>query len=504
VTTTGRVLPAADRLMHETAALLRERFRPVERVSLRDFTREAWSSIRPGEAFGSSWHIDAICDHLEAAQRREIKRLRINIPPRHMKTLTTSVFFPAWTWTHSAAESFLFAHYSQNLAEDAALDCRDLLQSEWYRARWGGRVALSQSQATKLNFRLRAGARRDTTSVGGTATGKGAGILVIDDPLNVADSFSRAVRDATNRYVRQTLMTRLNDPKTGVIVLMMQRVHEDDPCGHLRRLEEEMGGDAWEDLVLPAEYDPRRTCYIRATGWRDPRTVEGELLWPQRFDADAISRLKIQLGEYGTAGQLQQHPVPVAGGLFKRAWFRFFESLPTAFDYEWQYWDLSFKGSTEEAGRSKVVGLHFGAIGGDVYILDEARGGWDFVETQREMLAFRARHPRTMAVLVEDKANGPAILSTLSALIPGLVADPVEGDKAARAYAVSPLVQAGHVYLPREADAPWVTDFLEEICLFDRGPHDDRVDAMGGGLRYWMRTFQPTQSLRAALGIPTT
>src|SRR5271163_4307839 len=285
--------------------------------SLSEFVRQAWSIVEPSTPFVPGWHIDAIIEHLEAVSRGQIRNLLINVPPRHMKSLLVSVFWPDWEWLRWPERRWLFSSYGAQLSIRDSVACRRLIESPWYQSRWADRFALTSDQNTKGRFDNNRSGYRLSTSVGGTATGEGGDRIVCDDPHNVQEAESDSVRKATLDWFDVVMSTRVNDPRSAAKVVVMQRCHQQDLSGHLL----EQGG--WEHLCLPAEYeDPPRVISIR---FPDPRTQAGELLWLERFGRKEIADLKVSLGSYAAAGQLQQRPSPVEGGLIKRHWFRFWQ-----------------------------------------------------------------------------------------------------------------------------------------------------------------------------------
>ncbi len=463
--------------------------------SLRAFVAQAWHVVEPSTPFKPNWHVDAICTHLEAVVAGSIRNLLINMPPRMMKSLTVSVFFPAWRWLRAPWTRFLYASYSQTLATDHSLATRRVIESDWYQERWGDRYALAGDQNLKTRFENDQRGARVSTSVGGTGTGLGGDVIVVDDPHNVREAESDAIREATLLWWDQAMSTRLNDPKTGARVVVMQRVHERDLSGHIL----EQGG--YDYLCLPMEYEP--TDRVTGIGWRDPRTEPGQLLAPDRFGPAEVAEAKIRLGSYGYAGQMQQRPAPAQGGILKRHWWRFWHELahplppvlvrlpggafhacpcvplPAAFDARCQSWDMSFKDATTS---SYVVGQVLGRAGADAFLLAQVREQLDMPGSVAAVRALSAAWPGVTAKYVEDKANGPAVIATLKHEIPGLI--PVEpgGGKAARGHAAAPTIEAGNVYLPHPAIAPWVNDLIEEAVRYPTGAHTDQVDALIQGV----------------------
>jgi predicted phage terminase large subunit-like protein len=466
--------------------------------SFREFVLQAWPVIEPSTPFVPGWHIDAIIEHLEAISYGHIRNLLINVPPRHMKSLLVSVLWPAWEWIRWPERRFLYSSYAAQLSIRDSVKCRRLIESPWYQERWGDRFALTGDQNTKGRFENSRSGYRLSTSVGGAATGEGGDRIVCDDPHNVQEAESDSVRKGTLDWWDIVMSTRVNDPRSAAKVVVMQRCHQLDLSGHLL----EQGG--WEHLCLPAEYEG--SSRATSIGWSDPRTDHSELLWPERFGPAEIESLKRTLGSYAAAGQLQQRPSPAGGGIFKRHWFRYFQprgmnlppvvvSLPDGTQVsiaaieapykvaeQIQSWDCSFK-DLQTSGY--VVGQVWARAGSAYLLGDQVRARMDCPATVKAVRQLSDKWPGTIAKLIEDKANGSAVIQMLSHEIPGLLPVNPEGGKIARAAAVSPLIEAGNVYLPHPLYAPWVNDFIEECAAFPNGAHDDQVDAMTQALLRW-------------------
>jgi len=492
-----------DRLLRRPC-LLNEIDAERARRSFGEFVCQAWPTIEPFTPFVPGWHIDAIVEHLEAVTRGQIRNLLINVPPRHMKSLLVSVLWPAWEWIDHSERRWLFSSYAAQLSIRDSVKCRRLIESAWYQSRWGDRFALTSDQNTKGRFDNDRSGYRLATSVGGSATGEGGDRIVCDDPNNVNEAESDSIRKSTNDWYDTVMSTRLNDPKTVAKVVVMQRCHQQDLSGHLL----EQGG--WEHLCLPAEYEG--SSRITSIGFADPRTAMRELLWSERFGQKEIDDLKRSLGSYAAAGQLQQRPSPSGGGLFKRHWFRYWQprgaklppvvvqlpdstlrsieaiEAPRWVDDQLQSWDCSFK---DRETSDYVVGQAWARVR-SIYLLGEQiRGRMNFPATVKAVYDLSQRWPGALAKLIEDKANGSAVIQMLQHRIPGILSVNPEGGKVARAAAVSPLVEAGNVYLPHPLYAPWVNDFIEESAAFPNGANDDQVDAMTQALLRWNVPREP-------------
>jgi len=440
---------------------------------LREFVRQAWPVVEPSTAFVPGWHLDAICEHLEAVTSGQIHRLLISMPPRHMKSLAVAVFWPCWEWITHPERRWLFCSYAAGLAIRDSLKCRRMVESPWYRARWRDRFILTSDQNEKAKFENDRGGYRIAIGVGGAATGEGGDRVVVDDPHNIREAESDTIRQGVLDWWDQVMSTRLNDPKTGAMVIVMQRVHENDLAGHVLQQ-----GD-YEELKLPAEYEGSRR--MTSIGWQDPRTEPDELLWPERFGREEIDRLKRDLGSYGAASQLQQRPSPAEGGILKRHWWKFYRDAPRKFKEVIQSWDCSFKDSRSS---DFVVGRVWGRNGADKYLLDQVRGRMDCPATMQAVKRLSEKWPQAQRKVIEDKANGPAVVAMLKHEIAGLIAVNPKGGKEVRAQAVSPQIEAGNVYLPDPSIAPWINGFIEECAAFPNGAFDDQVDAMSQALVY--------------------
>lgn len=437
--------------------------------SFRAFVNQAWHVVEPASPLVPGLHIDAIADHMQAVADGRIRRLLITVPPRHGKSSLISVLWPAWIWATRPHLRFLCASYAGSLAIRDNVRCRRLIGSWWYQKRWGHRVHLTDDQNQKVKFENDAGGYRIATSVGGTATGDGGWAILVDDAHNVVDAESDAIRQTALDWFDQSMSTRTDDPDVGVHIVVGQRVHEQDLAGHVL----EQGG--YVHLNLPAEYEPKTTVPVSPIGWSDPRTEPGELLWPVRFDRAALEDLKLRLGSRAASAQLQQEPAPLGGDILKREWWKLYYRLPDVFDELWQSWDCAFK---DTADSDYVVGQVWGRLGDYAFLVDQVRARMSFVETLAAVERVTALWPLAYQKLIEDKANGTAVLNALAATVGGLLAVEPEGGKITRAYAVSPFIESGHVLIPHPSIAPWATGFLDECARFPRGAYDDQVDAM--------------------------
>jgi predicted phage terminase large subunit-like protein len=414
-------------------------------------------------------------EHLEAWLRDEILDLVINVPPGTSKSLTVSTLFAAYVWIERPSWRWIAASYDRTVVDRSARRHRELVASDWWAARWPS-VAIpsgaSDSKSVGFFFNNRGGSRYSTTT-GGAVTGQHADGHLIDDPHDVDGVASLAELEHTLSWHRETMPTRFRDPKRPRRVLVMQRLHERD-------LTTEMTREGATVLCLPMRYESRHPHR-----WaKDPRRVEGELLCPERYDEAAVARLERRLGPRAAAAQLQQRPAPAEGAIFKASWLtRRWTEIPRG-----GTWGISLDATFKDTKTADFVVLQvWCTVGVDHYLIDQVRGRMDFVETLRAFVALAAKYPQALLKLVEDKANGPAILSVLKTKLPGLVAVEPYGSKEARGQAVEPVVAAGNVVLPHETDAvypdgrrgaPWVPEFVHEVTTVPGAANDDQFDAM--------------------------
>lgn len=477
----------------------KERDRRNASASLYEFVKQSWHVVEPGVKFIESWHIQEICEHLEAITSGEIRRLLINIPPRHSKSTIVSVMYPAWEWLTTPEEKYLCASYSGNLSIRDNLKTRRLIQSPWYHERWGHLFALAGDQNAKQRFENNKTGYRIATSVGGTATGEGGSRLILDDPHGAQDAQSDTMRESALEWFDMVWSTRLNDPKRDAMITIMQRLHERDISGHIM---EDIGG--WEHICIPAEWDGKRRATI--LGGYDPRKVKGELICPERFGEDEVTRLKQLLGTYGSSGQLQQDPTPSEGGILKTKYFKLWpadKGLPQ-FEYILQSYDCAFTEKTTGDPTACTVWAVFTHEGSRNVMLIDA---WDEHLSYPELRARaikdwqteyggvnkdnpfnRARRPDR--VLIEAKASGQSLLQDMRlAKVPAVGYNPGMADKVSRAHQAAPTLELEMIWIPesgknRGHTVSWAQAFIKQLSKFPVAEHDDYVDTFTQAIIY--------------------
>jgi predicted phage terminase large subunit-like protein len=449
--------------------------------SLEDFIELGWRYIDPADYIGN-WHIGAIAEHLEAVASGQCRHLIIMMPPRHMKSLSVSVAFPAWVWAQKKRSAltgpgvgFLSTSYAQGLSVRDNLKCRRLIDSPWYQRGWGDRFQLTSDQNTKIRFENNRGGYRIASSVEGTATGDGGDIIIIDDAISAKDALSPTVRAAANEWFDGTMSTRLNDPKTGAYIIVMQRLHEGDLVGHVLEQAKQEGGDEWTVLCLPARYEREHPFVYK----KDPRKKDGELLWPARMGEKQVRALEVKLGQYGTSGQLQQRPAPKSGGMFERANFEIVAAAPGDLE-EVAAWDLAatVPGPGQDPDWTVRVRMGRQRSTGFFYIMDVLRlqGSPAKVETSIKNMAGQDGRKCRIRIPQDPGQAGKAQAAAFVRMLAGYAVKAVQptGSKEARATPLSAQVEAGNVKLVK---GDWNEPFLQEIELFPFGKHDDQVDA---------------------------
>ena len=421
-------------------------------------------------------HLDLLAEKLLDVAQGKTTRLLIQMPPRHGKSEFASGHFPAWYLGTFPDRRVILASYEHGFASSWGAKARDRF-AEWGPHLWRLWVRKDKQAADDWQIAGRSGGMV-CAGVGGPITGRGADLLIIDDPVKSAEEAdSETYRSRAWDWYRATAYTRL-EPK-GSILLIQTRWHEDDLAGRVLA-EAAKTGERWEVIKLPALAEEGDIL----------GRAEGEPLWPERYPAQALAVIRESVGPYWWEALYQQRPSPPEGALFKREWWRFYadRDRPERFDQLLQSWDMAFK---ETGDSDYVVGQVWGNVGARIYLLDQVRERMDFAKTLQTVEALSARWPQALLKLVEDKANGPAVISALGMKVRGLVPVNPQGGKLSRAQAILPLVAASNVWLPHPQEQPWVEGFLAEASSFPVGAHDDQVDAMSQALQRFLGAKDP-------------
>ncbi|WP_245306187.1 phage terminase large subunit [Roseovarius aestuariivivens] len=459
-------------------------FRALLRQDLSSFIQRAFRTVDPGAPYQHGWHVDAIARQLERIASGDIRRLIITMPPRSMKSIAASVAFPAYLLGHDPSQQIVAVSYSDVLAEKLALDCLKVIEAPWYRSTFPA-TRLAKGRTRRVDFATTRGGGRFSTSIGGTLTGRGGNIILIDDPHKPEDATSEVKRKAVLEWFKSTLLSRQNDPATSAIVLIQQRVHEEDLAGTLI----ESGG--WVHLDLPAIAEDHQVIDLGRRGKfiREP----GHLLHPSRLSHAVLDERKAELGSYLFAAQYQQRPAPLGGGLIKWDWFKNYSAqpAPASGDRIIQSWDTASK--ADEANDWSVC-TTWRVRGRHAWLLDVHRDRLEFPELRRRIPAL-ADQWQAKLILLEEAGSGIQLLQDLRQSggysVRGLLP---KDDKATRLLAVSHVIEGGQIAVPR--DAPWLAEFQREVSLFPNGKYDDQVDSLSQFLR-WFSEPRLTPRIRA-------
>ena len=431
------------------------------------FVQGAWDVLEPQTDLLWNWHHDLICEYLTAAERGEIRRLIINIAPRSTKSLLATVSFPDWVWTKRPSDRFIFGSYAETLATKHSLLRRNLIESPWYQRGWSSKFSLLGDLNKKTEFANDKTGQMKAVGIKGSITGEGGDYIIIDDPHNPKGAESDADREATLLNFDLAWSNRLNNKKTGRIILIMQRLHDQDLTGHL--IAKNLG---YEVVKIPTVCEEKTTIIFPLSKHEIVREKDS-LLHPERDGPEEIEQARKDLGSYGFSGQHQQEPAPKTGEIIKLHWLKFYKELPLRFDKKIIVADLTYEDG--EKNDFTVVEC-WGSIGSKVYLIDQIRDQMGFGAQLRAITSMKVRHPDAYKVKIEKKANGAAVIETVQGAIMGVIPYSPHTSKAVRLEAVSTLYEAGNIYYPDESIAPWIAQNVKELLRFGRTKHDDTVD----------------------------
>lgn len=454
----------------------------ILRNSFECFVAKSFATVSPGNEYLHNWHIDMIASRLAQIESGSLTRLIINIPPRYLKSICINVAWPAWLLGQDPTRRIMSASYSQVLSNKHSQDCRLILNSQWYQEifPWTkivkGENLKSKFVTTKRGFRF-------STSTGGTATGEGGDILIVDDPQNPNKINSKRYRENTIEWFEQTFISRLNNKKTGAIVIIMQRLHEDDLCGYLLKNK----ASQWNLLKLPAIYE-QETIF---KGLYEKIIPAGSVLHQQRENIDDLNKLKLELGEHYFAAQYNQSPAPSSGSMFKRKWLRYFsKNEQIKFDQIIQSWDSAIKIKEE---HDYSVGITIGINNQGIYLLDIFRDKLEYPQLLIAVKEFALKW-QPQFVLIEDRASGQSLIQSLkNELFVKVIGVKDNNDKITRIAPYTVLFERGEIFIDK--DAKWKLDFEQELLSFPHGSHDDQIDALANVVKYLYRIRQAKQGM---------
>ncbi len=425
------------------------------------------------EPFQDNFHIQKLCAEVDRIRTETNVRLAIALPPRSLKSIIVSVALPAWLLGHDPGRDIICVSYGQELSDKLSTDCRRIMLTPWYR--WLFPATKLDRQAMN-HLATTCGGKRYATSVGGTLTGMGADVIIVDDPMKPDEALSDAERGRANEWARHTLFTRINDKKDDRIIIVMQRLHEDDMIGQVLELAK------FELLAFPAIAQDDEEHQIRTPfGFLRHLRKIGEALHPLREPLAVLEKQRQLLGTAFFAAQYLQSPTPPGGGLVKIAWFQRYDltSKPPFFQII-QSWDCASKAS--QLSDYSVCTTWGVTHGKEIFLLHVYRERLEYPELKRKLRQFVDQF-RAGTVVIEDTAAGIQLIQEFkSEGFARIVAVRPHYDKAMRMAMQTPAIEAGRVYLPREA--PWLNDYVHEMAMFPKGKFDDQVDSTAQALAH--------------------
>jgi predicted phage terminase large subunit-like protein len=447
------------------------------RTDFASFIGKCFNTLAPNSKFHMNWHILAAAYHLDQVRLGKIKRLVMTMPPRSLKSVMSSVAFPAFVLGHDPSKRLIAASYGSELAIKHANDCRLILNSSFYQRAFP-QTRISRLKNTEHEIVTTLNGSRLTTSIDGTLTGRGGDIVIVDDPLKPIDALSDSRRERANDWFNHTLLSRLDDKREGAIILLAQRLHQDDLPGTVLR-----ASDEWTWLNLPAIAVQDERIKIGENRYHIRRV--GDLLHPKREPMEVLDSLRSQQGSDTFAAQYQQEPVPPGGALIKRAWVRRYDQLPVldSSSIIVQSWDTA----TKEGGENDYSVCTTWLIRGNkYYLIDVMRGRFNY-PTLKARAASHARAHRANKILIEDTGVGTALIAELQSDGLPVIAVKPEHNKLIRMSVQSAKFESGQVFFPNQA--PWLADLESELFAFPGARHDDQVDSISQALAHHLSGY---------------
>jgi predicted phage terminase large subunit-like protein len=494
--------------------LLRQKERRKSESSLIEFYKASWHVLEPSTERLDNWHLEYLSEYLEIAALRipaeygphagKIARnILANIPPRYSKSRLVTVCFPVWCWIQESSKSHIAGpglraacwSYSDKLSTKHSVERRLLIQSAWFLGNWR-HFKLTSDQNVKTEFENGARGHMLATSIGGTSTGKGGNLLIVDDPQDPKRAHSDAMRYAGIEFYKSSVQTRMDDKKRGIKIVVMQRLHDEDLSGWL--LKHQPG--KWIHIKIPGVIDETGEAmeFVFPRSGRVVKMKPGDFLWEEREGKEEMDEQRTGLGSAGFAGQYKQDPAPKEGYIIKKDWIRYWHYLPSGpgrqwvqipdrFDKKITSWDLSMKDKWQaksKDGPDHTAAWAMGKRGSDVFLVDRLLEILEFVQTKRDFEDFAKKHPDAIQHVIEDKASGPALQSELKSIVGSLFMFEPRGSKEERMETVSPQFEAGNVFLPHPSmkGFEWVDEFVERLCKFPNISVKDDMDALSQGL----------------------
>lgn len=434
----------------------------ILRSDIKSFICKVFDTINPGISISNAWYIDLMADYLEEVIKGKHKRLIINIPPRCLKSICISVALPAWMLGADPSKRIIVASYSQALSTKHSLDCRAIMQTKWYKELFPHTI-LSTTCNTKTKFMTSKYGFRLATSVGGSITGEGADILIVDDPHNPTFIHSDKLRTKTYNWFEQTFTSRLNDQNKGAIIVVMQRLHEKDLSSYLQKKQN------WKLLKIPAiskhdqEFISSKKSYI----FKKDTSID-----PLRLPLTLLDKLKQEIGIANFKAQYLQEPEKATCGMLKKSEIKFYEDLPT-FEAIYQSWDTAIK---VNHSSDYSVCTTWGVYQNRYYLIDLLSDKLEYSYLKDAMIRL-ARKWQPKMILIEDKASGQSLIQDLKlANFHNILPKKPKTDKITRFASILPFFTLEQIFLPKEST--WTSEIIQQITSFPDTTHDDIVDSI--------------------------
>jgi len=435
------------------------------------FVMKVFETVSPGDEFQSNWHIEAMIYAAEGVIVGKTRRLITTVPPRHLKSIIFSVALPAFLLGQDPATRIICVSYSNDLAVKHANDFRAVMGSQWYRRIFPG-TRVSREKDTQYETMTTARGYRYATSLHGTLTGRGANVIVLDDPQKPDEALSEAQRNSAGQWFDTTLLSRLDSKSEGAVVMVMQRLHEDDLVGRML----EKGG--WEHLKIAAIAEEDEEIPIGFN--RVYKRKVGSVIDPRRESAQDLARLRRSMGELFFSAQYQQEPIPLAGNIIKAQWFKEYDVLPSHTYKDTLVISIDTAMKAEQLADFSVATIWL-AQGENSYLLDVWRQRVDFPDLKHAVFRLREKYPGA-TILIEDKGSGTSLIQELRASKLAVIGINPEGDKATRAAKISAQFEAGALFFPKTA--PWLSALKAELLGFPNTRHNDQVDSVTQALSW--------------------
>ena len=461
-----------------------EMFLAAVKSDLKVFMRQCFKTIYPGKQFVDNWHIDAIIYCLEQAIEGDISRLIINLPPRQLKSFIASVVLPAFILGMDPSAKIICVSYSDELTKTLALDFRRIVESEWYQKLF---PHVRMTKMTEGKIVTDQGGFRYAVSVGGSITGIGGDFIIIDDPIKPGDAYSDKKRESANEWFRSTLLSRLDDKKKSILILVMQRLHVNDLTGFVET------SNNYHKLSLPSIATKCEEIPIS-----DDEVYcreDGEPLHAEWEDLETLESIRNEVGTHHFMSQYQQTPEVPEGGMFKRRWLKIIDCLPEFWDGEFIVSIDAASSTSETADYSAITVMYADRSG--YYVIETERGRWDYEGLLSKARTYTHKYESRVQFIIEAASNGMALISSLRSDDEICTSYSPKDDKQTRASYMVPAVHKGHVHIFKTDDNTSACEmFINELCTFPHSRFDDQVDSFVMALLMAERMFGLSRSGR--------